>query len=70
MNPSPDTDSSCFTPITKETASWLVVLFRYNPTTRTMVPTGNGVTESLGDTSDNYADRLIWFTNMMADTFK
>lgn len=70
VNPSPVTNSSCFTPITKETASWLSVVFRYDAGTGTMVPTGNGVTESLGATSDNYADMLIWFTNLMADTFK
>jgi len=70
VNPTPMTNSSCFTPITKTTASWLSVVFRYDPVTRTMVPTGNGVTESLDATSENYEDMLKWFTNLMADTFK
>lgn len=70
VNPSPVTNSSCFTPITRTTASWLSVVFRYDPATRTMVPTGSGVTESLGATSENYEDMLKWFTNLMSDTFR
>ena len=65
----PITNSSCFTPITKTTAAWLSVVYRYNPSSATMVPTGNGVTESAGATSENYEDMLKWFTNLMADTF-
>jgi sulfide dehydrogenase [flavocytochrome c] flavoprotein subunit len=70
VNQVPMTNSSCFTPITKTTASWLSVVFRYDPVSRTMVPTGNGVTESLDATSENYEDMLKWFTNLMSDTFK
>ncbi len=70
VNPAPMTNSSCFTPITRSTASWLSVVFRYDPASRTMVPTGNGVTESLDATSENYEDMLKWFTNLMSDTFK
>lgn len=69
VNPSPITNSACFTPITKSTASWLSVVFRYDPVTKTMVPTGKGVTESLGATNDNYDDMLKWFKNLMSDTF-
>ena len=35
-----------------------------------MVPTGNGVTESIDANSENYEDMLKWFTNLMSDTFK
>ncbi|MDO9257897.1 MAG: FAD/NAD(P)-binding oxidoreductase [Bacteroidales bacterium] len=70
INQSPITNSSCFTPITKTTASWLSVVYRYDPATRTMVATGSGVTESDGATSENYEDMLKWFTNLMSDTFK
>ncbi len=69
INPTPFTNSSCFTPITKTTASWLSVVYRYDSATKTMVPTGNGVTESKGATSGNYEDMLKWFNNLMADTF-
>ncbi len=70
VNQTPMTNSSCFTPITSKTASWLSVVYRYDPVTRTMAPTGNGVTESLDATSENYEDMLKWFTNLMSDTFK
>jgi len=70
INQSPVTNSSCFTPITKTTASWLSVVYRYDPATGTMVATGSGITESNGANSENYEDMLKWFTNLMADTFK
>jgi sulfide dehydrogenase [flavocytochrome c] flavoprotein chain len=69
VNQNPMTNSACFTPITKTTASWLSVVFRYDPVSRTMVATGNGVTESAGATQDNYDTMLKWFNNLMADTF-
>jgi len=69
INQAPITNSSCFTPITKTTASWLSVVYRYDPASKTMLPTGNGITESNGASSENYEDMLKWFNNLMADTF-
>lgn len=69
INQIPVTNSSCFTPITKTTASWLSVVYRYDPASKTMLPAGNGITESNGATSENYEDMLKWFNNLMADTF-
>jgi len=69
INQVPITNSSCFTPITKTTASWLSVVYRYDPASKTMLPTGNGITESNGASSENYEDMLKWFNNLMADTF-
>jgi sulfide dehydrogenase [flavocytochrome c] flavoprotein chain len=69
VNQKPVTNSSCFTPITQKTASWLSVVFKYDPVTRTMVPAGKGVTESQGATSENYEDMIKWFNNLMSDTF-
>ena len=66
---SPMTNSSCFTPITKTSASWLTAIYRYDPATKTMVATGSGVTESSGYNSENHEDMLKWFKNLMADTF-
>jgi NADPH-dependent 2,4-dienoyl-CoA reductase/sulfur reductase-like enzyme len=65
----PMTNSSCFSPITNKTSAWLSVVYRYDPATKTMVPTGNGVTESNGATSENSEDMYKWFNNLMADTF-
>lgn len=66
---SPMTNSSCFTPITLKTASWLTAIYRYDPATRSMVVTGNGVTESNGYNSEFHEDMLKWFNNLMSDTF-
>jgi NADH dehydrogenase FAD-containing subunit len=69
VNPSPMTNSACYTPITSTTASWLSVVYRYDPVTGTMLPTGNGVTESSGINSKNHEEMLKWFSNLMSDTF-
>jgi len=69
VNQSPVTNSSCFTPITKTTASWLSVVYRYDPASGTMLPTGTGITESDGANSENVEDMHKWFKNLMADTF-
>jgi len=69
LNPAPITNSACYTPITQTTASWLSVAFRYDPASGTMLPTGNGVTESLGANADSYEEMIKWFDNLMADTF-
>ena len=69
VNPAPITNSACFTPITKGTASWLSVVYRYDPASGGMLPTGNGVTESSSINSENYEQMLKWFSNLMADTF-
>ncbi len=69
INQTPVTNSSCFTPITRKTASWLTAVYKYDSATQTMQPTGSGVTESNGATSENYEDMLKWFNNLMSDTF-
>ena len=69
INQMPMTNSSCFTPITKTTASWLTAVYRYDPVSKTMMVTGNGITESNGANSENYEDMLKWFNNLMTDTF-
>jgi NADPH-dependent 2,4-dienoyl-CoA reductase/sulfur reductase-like enzyme len=67
-NQTPVTNSSCFTPITKTTASWFTAIYRYNPATGQMYP-ATGPTESRGASSHHYEDMLKWFNNLMADTF-
>ncbi len=67
VNQTPVTNSSCFTPITKTTASWLSVVYKYQ--SGAMMPVGGAATESNGATSENYEDMLKWFKNLMSDTF-
>ena len=68
-DPSPTTNSSCYTPITMGTASWLSVVYGYDPATRTMKPTGAGVTESARINADQYEEMEEWFASLMKETF-
>ena len=69
VNSSPITNSACYTPITNKTASWLSVVYRYDPATGTMLPTGSGVVESSRISTKNHEEMLKWFSNLMSDTF-
>ncbi|MFZ9662109.1 MAG: FCSD flavin-binding domain-containing protein, partial [Chitinophagaceae bacterium] len=66
VNPSPITNSSCFTPINRTTASWLAAVYKYDG--QKMAPFGGGATESAGWNSHNFEDMNNWFANLMADT--
>jgi NADPH-dependent 2,4-dienoyl-CoA reductase/sulfur reductase-like enzyme len=69
VDPAPMTNSSCYTPITAGTASWLSVVFVYDPVTRTMKPVGGAPTESRRASAEQYEEMLEWYENLMADTF-
>lgn len=74
VDQAPMTNSSCYSPITATTASWLSVVYRYDgeptsPTYRTMVPVGGGATEAPAITTGNYGQMNTWFKVLMADTF-
>jgi NADH dehydrogenase FAD-containing subunit len=66
VNPNPVTNSSCFTPITSTTASWLAAIYKYDGAQ--MSPVGGASVESNGANSHNYEDMRKWFNNLMADT--
>ncbi|TXH53740.1 MAG: pyridine nucleotide-disulfide oxidoreductase [Burkholderiaceae bacterium] len=73
-DPSPVTNSACYSPITFETASWLTAVFRYNSTSRkmevTQTATGAKVSGEAGiATKDNFEEMNKWFVQLMADTF-
>lgn len=69
VNPAPMTNSACYTPITKTTASWLSAVFRYDQASASMVLAGSGVVESASISRDNYEEMNKWFSNLMSDTF-
>ncbi len=68
-DPSPVTNSSCYSPITLSTASWLTAVFAYDPASGTMkaVPGASG--EALAASKDHYEDMFVWFRTLMRDTF-
>jgi NADH dehydrogenase FAD-containing subunit len=68
-DPSPVTNSSCYSPITMSTASFLTAVFAYDPASRTMqvVPGASG--EARAPSQDHYEDMFVWFRTLMRDTF-
>lgn len=68
-DPSPVTNSSCYSPITATTASWLSVVFAYDPVSKTMKPVGGAATEAKAPSKDNFEEMLQWFANLMSDTY-
>ena len=68
-DPSPHTNSACYSPITFETASWLTANFAYDPVSRTMVPVPASAGEAAARSKDNFEEMNKWFTALMGDTF-
>ena len=68
-DPDPVTSSTVFSPISADRASWLSVVFKYDPVSRTMKPVGGAATEATAATRDHFEDMGGWFRNLMADTF-
>lgn len=68
-DPAPSTNSACFSPITYDTASWLTVVFQYDPATRTMmaVPASRG--EAPAPSRKNFSTMFDWAGNLFSDTF-
>jgi sulfide dehydrogenase [flavocytochrome c] flavoprotein chain len=68
-DPAPVTNSSCYSPITASTASWLSGVFAYDPTTKKMATVGGAASEAATISSEHYKDMFVWFKTLMADTF-
>lgn len=65
----PKTNSACYSPITYDTASWLTVVFAYDPVSRTMKSVPGTLTEAPTPTKDNFEQMLGWMANMFTDSF-
>jgi NADH dehydrogenase FAD-containing subunit len=69
LDPSPHTNSACYSPITATTASWLTANFSYDPTTASMVPVAASSGEAAVRSTGNFSEMNKWFTALMGDTF-
>lgn len=70
LNPSPKTNSACYSPITSDTASWLTVVYGYDTVNNKMVAVpGAGPIEAAAATQDNFNDMKKWFATLMSDSF-
>ena len=65
----PMTNSACYSPISRSTASWLTGVFGYDAATNSMkvVPGSGGASQ--GVSRENYEDMFDWAGNLFADTF-
>lgn len=68
-DPSPVTNSACYSPITRDIASWLTAVFAYDPVAKAMVPVPASSGEANGPSKDHYEDMFIWFNTLMKDSF-
>lgn len=68
-DPSPITNSACYSPITSDTASWLTAVFGYDQATGTMLPVPGAAAEAPGRSQDNYKEMFKWFNTLMEDSF-
>jgi NADH dehydrogenase FAD-containing subunit len=69
LDPSPHTNSACYSPITMDTASWLTANFAYDPVTKTMQPVAPSSGEAAARSKDNFEEMNKWFTALMGDSF-
>jgi len=68
-DPSPITNSACYSPITADTASWLTAIFAYDPASGTMLPVPGASGEASARSTENYKEMTQWFNTLMEDSF-
>lgn len=68
-DPSPKTNSACYSPISRDLASWLTVVFRYDAESGLMTPVPGAAGEAARPTRKNYEQMGHWFNALMGDTF-
>ena len=61
------TNSACYSPITKNKASWLTANYRYNPDLETMELKHVGEAEKWD--SENHKQMFVWASNLFTDCF-
>ena len=69
VDSAPVTNSACYSPITATTASWLSVVYHYDPVSQTMKAAPGQPVEAPAITTGNYSQMNTWFKVLMSDTF-
>ena len=69
VDSAPVTNSACYSPITDTTASWLSVVYHYDPVSQTMKAAPGQPVEAPSITTGNYRQMNTWFKVLMSDTF-
>lgn len=68
-DPSPVTNSACYSTISRTEATWLNAVFQFDAPTKSMVAVPKSLAASQSWTADNFKDMGKWFDALMADTF-
>jgi len=68
-DPSPVTNSACYSTITRTEASWLTAVFQYDAAAKVMTPVARSLAASDRWTAKNFKEMGKWFDGLMADTF-
>lgn len=69
VDPAPVTNSACYSAITRNTASWLSVVYGYNAGTGQMEAVPASVVAAREIKSDHYEKLFKWYGNLMSDSF-
>ena len=69
-DPSPVTNSACYSTISRTEATWLTAVFQYDTATKSMAAIPESFAASETWTSDNFKEMLKWFSALMHDTFE
>ena len=74
-DPAPTANSACYSPIDNKRASWLTVVYQYDPVTKKMVA-WDGVlnqpgapTEAASPSTGNFSKMSTWYKVLMSDSF-
>jgi NADPH-dependent 2,4-dienoyl-CoA reductase/sulfur reductase-like enzyme len=68
-DPSPVTNSACYSTISRTEATWLNAVFQFDAATKSMVAVPKSLAASPSWTADNFKDMGKWFDALMTDTF-
>lgn len=65
----PKTSSACYSPVTHELASWLSVVYGYDPVTQSMQKVPESQMEARSPSRDAFQEMYAWGANLFADSF-
>ena len=68
-DPSPVTNSACYSTITRTEAGWLNAVFQYNSAAKAMTPVPKSFAASVGWSIENFKEMGKWFDALMVDSF-
>lgn len=69
MNTNIVANSTCYTPTTSTTATWLSAVYNYNAAAGTFVALDGQPKYASSQSTENFSRMITWFNSLMKDTF-